>query len=183
MHPIYESGSSKDIERQLAQADQELNEAFAQTPDEVRELEALFGTTPRALPADLQNPAVVLNSIKKAEASSETPSSLGKLITFLRTEKCLSIEQLAAKTDLDIEELVEIESSSESNAGPRAVVVLATFFKLSPMKLQRLAGLTHDLATNESESLGIAACAKPDFRQLTKQERVVFHHWVKQLRK
>lgn len=184
MRPLYESESSRNVERRLAQADQELNDAFAQTPDEVREMEVMFGSTPRELPAALRDGNQVLEQIKKAGMDLRSPSALGKLITLLRTEQRLTIEQLAAKTDLDVEDIEEVETCIDAEAEPMVVSVLATFFKLQPKKLQQLAGLTRESTRSDfSESLGMAACAKPEFDKLSKSDQKLFHQWVKQLRR
>ncbi len=184
MRPIFERESPRNIERRLHQANQALNEAIAQTPEDVREMEVMFGSTPRVLPEALRDADKVLARIKQNDNESHIPTAFGKLITLLRTEKRLSVEQLAAKTDLDTEDIVEIESCGSCDAEPMVVSVLAGFFKLPPRKLQQLAGLTRASSHHElSESLGIAACAKPDFDKLTKQEQKLFHQWVKQLRR
>lgn len=64
---------------------------------------------------------------------------------MLRTEKKLSIDQLAQKTDLDADDLQRLESGSQA-ASPLAVAVLAEFFRLQPRKVMRLAGLTRESA-------------------------------------
>ena len=172
------------IERRLHEANETLNQLIAQTPEDVQEMEAMFGTTQCELPAKLRNASDVLERVIEKDEASQSPTALGKLLSLMRTERKLTLEQLAERTDLDIDELQEIESCPDNIPEPMAVSVLAEFFKLAPKKLQQLAGLARESANDEfTESLGIAAGAKPDFSQLSKHDRKLFHQWVKYLRK
>ncbi len=144
----------------------------------------MFGTTPCELPDSLRVAGDVLERIVQSDNASRSPTAFGKMVSLMRTERKLTIEQLAEKTDLDIDELQEIELCPDNTPEPMAVSVLAEFFKLSPKKLQRLAGLARESVDDEiKDSLGIAAGAKPEFSQLTRQQRRLFYQWVKYLRK
>lgn len=179
MNPRNDDLSPSEIERLLYEADQFVDGLFPQTEAEVAEMETIFGSTPVELPERLRKPETVLERII---AVAQKPSPFGTLVTMLRTEKRLSINQLAQKTDLDADDLQRLESGNQA-ASPLAVAALAEFFRLHPQKVMRLAGLTRESADLPSESLAVAACAKPNFDELNTQERAIFHALVKQLRK
>lgn len=184
MAAAFESDKPRNIERRLYEANRALDDVIAQTPEAVREMEAMFGSTPRILPEALRNASKVLERIKHDEQGKNAPRAFGKMITLLRTEKRLSVEQLATKTGLDVEEILEVESCQSDEVEPMIVSVLADYFKLQPRKLQRLAGLTRETSDEESYgALGIAACAKPEFDKLSSEQKKLFHQWVKQLRR
>ncbi len=182
MNPRNDDLSPNDIEHLLFQADQFIDDLFPQSEADIVEMETMFGSTPVDLPERLRNPEDVLERIIQQEAASPKPSPFGSLVTMLRTEKRLSIDQLAHKTDLDADDLRCLESGGLP-ASPLAVTVLAEFFRLQPQKVMRLAGLTRESADLPRETLSVAACAKPNFDELNSQERAMFHALVKQLRK
>lgn len=175
--------SPDEIERLLYEADQFVDGLFPQSEAEVAEMQLMFGSTPVELPEKLRNPQSVLERIIEREsAKAPQPTAFGKLITMLRTEQKLSLAQLAQKTDLDGQDLEDIESGKAS-ASPMAVTVLSQYFRLQPQKAIRLAGLTREAADQlPGETLSVAACAKPNFEALDSQERALFHALVKRLR-
>ena len=128
MRPSHDDPSPSEIEQKLYDADQFLDGLFPQSEGEVAETMAMFGTTPVELPEHLRNAETVLKRIVKREPAAPKPSVFGKLVTMLRTENKLSIEQLAQKTDLDADDLRRIESESGNVASPLAVSVLADYF-------------------------------------------------------
>jgi hypothetical protein len=182
MNPRNDDLTPSEIEQLLYEADQFVDGLFPQTEADVAEMETMFGSTPVELPERLRKPEAVLERIIQQEPAAQKPSPFGTLVTMLRTEKKLSIDQLAQKTDLDADDLRSLESGGHA-ASPLAVTVLAEFFRLQPHKVMRLAGLTRDSADLPSQSLSVAACAKPNFDALNPQERAIFHALVKQLRK
>ncbi len=184
MNPSRDKLSPSEIERQLYEADQFLNGLFPQTADEVRETLAMFGTTPVELPEQLSEPNVVFDCMIEKQQAQQEPSAFGTLLTLLRTQKKLSIEQLAATTDLDIGDLRRIETTPGSKPSPLTVSSIAEYFKLEPCNVMRLAGLTRDAKTpGLQKALSVAACAKPNFDSLTLEQRACFHTFVEQLRK
>jgi transcriptional regulator with XRE-family HTH domain len=183
MCPRNDDLSPSEIERLLYSADQFIDGLFPQTEADIAEMQTMFGSTPVELPERLREPEAVLDRIIQQETDNQTTSPFGTLVTMLRTEKKLSIDQLARKTDLDAEDLRCVESGGKA-ASPLAVAVLAEFFRLQPQKVMRLAGLTRESDdVSRDESLAVAACAKPNFDSLTSQERTMFRALVKQLRK
>lgn len=183
MNPSRDHLSPGEIERQLYEAEQFLDGLFPQTADEVRETLAMFGTTPVELPERLREPNAVFDRMIEKQQAVQEPTAFGKLLTMLRTQKKLSIEQLAAKTDLDAEDLRAIETVPGSEPSPLTVSTIAEYFKLEPRNVMRLAGLTRDAKTKVlQKALSVAACAKPTFDSLTSQEQACFRALVEKLR-
>ena len=184
MNPSRDQLSPREIERRLYESEQFLDGLFPQTVDEVRDTQAMFRTTAIQLPEQLREPKAVLDRIVQKEQTQTEPMAFGKLVTMLRTEKKLSIEQLADRTDLDAEDVRKIESEPGNVASPLAVTALAEYFKLQPVNLIRLAGLTRDSQAAPLQGvLSVAACAKPNFDSLSRDEKTLFHELVNQLRK
>lgn len=109
--------------------------------------------------------------------------AFGKLIHLLRNSRRLSLEELANKTDIDADELRQVEADPLFSPDPRTVHFLATFFELSKKKLFQLSGLT---AANDShlvdEAIRFAASAKPGV-ELTHDERKAFRDFIAFLHK
>lgn len=183
MNPSRDHLSPGEIERQLYEAEQFLQGIFPQTADEVRETLAMFGTTPVELPERLREPDAAFNRMIEKQKAEQEPTAFGKLLTMLRTQKKLSIEQLAAKTDLDAGDLRTIETVPGSVASPLTVSTIAEYFKLEPCNVMRLAGLTRDSKPpGLQKALSVAACAKPNFDSLTQEQKAWFHALVEKLR-
>ena len=118
MDPLNHKHALGDVERELHEANEILNEVVAQTPEAVRELEVMFGSTDQEVPAELRDSRAVLARIKEQENARRTPSEFGKLIRLLRTEKRLTLEELAQKTDLEREDIEDVETSFRKRRQP-----------------------------------------------------------------
>lgn len=172
------------VERAIHRSNQTLKNLILQTPAEVEETQSLLGKTPSVRPERLQDADQVLKQIIAEDADKTEPTALGKTVTLLRTQKKLTIEDLAKRTDLDIEDLVDIETNPDLDADPMTIVVLAEFFHVSVSKMQRLAGLTHQCDIGEEfGSLHLAAGARPEFDQHSREEKKDLLRWIKQFRK
>jgi transcriptional regulator with XRE-family HTH domain len=183
MNPSRDHHSPGEIERQLYEAEQFLEGLFPKTADEVRETLAMFGTTPVDLPEQLREPDAVFNRMSEKQQAQQEPTAFGKLLTMLRTQKKLSIEQLAAKTNLDAGDLRTIETVPDSVASPLTVSTIAEYFKLEARNVMRLAGLTRDTNTPVlQKALSVAAYAQPNFDSLTSNEQAYFRALVETLR-
>lgn len=183
MNPSRDHLSPGEIERQLYEAEQFLDGLFPQTADEVRETLAMFGTTPVELPERLQEPDAVFDRMIEKQKAQTEPTAFGKLVTMLRTQKKLSIDQLAAKTELDAGDLRKLETVPGSVPSPLTVSTIAEYFKLERQNVMRLAGMTRDAKTPVLQKvLSVAAYAKPNFDSLTPKEQACFHALVEKLR-
>jgi transcriptional regulator with XRE-family HTH domain len=169
-----------DLERELYEADRYIDSLFPQTPEEVAEAEMLFGSTEVELPEKLRSSKMVFDSIVAKEKAKKESAAFGNMLRMLRTESKLSIQALAKRTDLDPLELEEIESGNCKAISPLVVSVIARHFKLATQKLSQIANLTRPSAVNDcDDALFIAACAKPEFDQLSSDEIKVFRLWLK----
>ena len=167
-------------ERELYEADRYVDSLFPQTPEDVTEAEMVFGSTEVELPVKLRSSKVVFELIMAKEKAKKESAAFGNMLRMLRTENKLSIQSLAKKTDLDPQELTEIESGECKEISPLVVSVIARYFKLATQKLSQMANLTRPSIVSDSEdALFIAACAKPEFDQLTTDEMQVFRLWLK----
>ncbi len=183
MNPSRDQLSPGEIERQLYEAEQFLEDLFPQTVDDVREMLAMFGTTPVELPECLREPDAVFERMIEKQQTQQDPGAFSKLLAMLRAEKKLSTEQLAAKTNLDADDLRTIETVPGTRASPLTVLAIAEYFKLEPRAVMRLAGLIRDAKSSvQRRALSVAACAKPNFDSLTPKEKACFHTLVERLR-
>ncbi len=71
----------------------------------------------------------------------EIPRIFGRLIEFARRAERLSLEDLATKADIDLLELVAIESDDDVAPQARSVYRLALALQLAPSKLMEISGL------------------------------------------
>ena len=183
MHPENYHISPNDIERQLYESEKFLDELFPQTIEDVQEMQEMFGSTSVELPEKLRDSkAIVARIIQKGEEANDG-SAFGNLVSMLRMEKKWSIEQLAEKVDLDPDDLLDIESGQNPVASPLVVTVIADYFKLQRTKMMQLAGLIQESDGRLTESLSMAAYAKPNFDLLSSEEKKLFYALIKQLRK
>lgn len=173
----------KSVERAIHRSNKTLENLIVQTPDEVEETEAIIGDTPCERPARLRNAGEVLERIIRSQSERSEPTALGKTVTLMRTQKRLSVDELAKRTDLDREDILEIENNSNLDADPMIVVVLAEFFRVPVQTMQRLAELTqHSDLGEEFGSLHLAAGATPEFEKHTDEEKKSLYRWMSQIR-
>ncbi len=81
--------------------------------------------------------------VKEAPAriSSAIEIAFGRFIQMMRRKHGLSLETLASRTDIDLEELISIEENPAYKPEPRTIYQLSSIFKVSNKKLLELAGL------------------------------------------
>jgi transcriptional regulator with XRE-family HTH domain len=102
-----------------------------------------------------------------------------KLLQLKRRQSKLSVEELAAKADLDMSELLRIESDEAYVATPFSVHKLAQFFKLPERPLMALAGLLKVKdAQFQQQALRFAARSEP-VEKLSKEEHRALEEYVK----
>jgi HTH-type transcriptional regulator, competence development regulator len=121
----------------------------------------------------------------QAEITSATPlaeatkTAFVRLLHLLRRERHLSLEQLAQKADVDLAELVKIETDESFKPTPRTVHQLSAFLKIPAKKLMVLAGLLqvkdYDL---QQASVRFAARSEP-VDDVTPEEHAALEEYVK----
>jgi HTH-type transcriptional regulator, competence development regulator len=102
-----------------------------------------------------------------------------KLLRLKRRERSLSLEDLASKADIDLAELMRIESDEHYTPHILTVCRIAEFFQLPSKPLLALAGLLEAKdATFQHESLRFAARSEP-VEKLSRDEHRVLEEYVK----
>lgn len=121
----------------------------------------------------------------QAEITSATPlveatkTAFVRLLQLLRRERHLSLEQLAQKADVDLAELVKIETDESFKPTPRTVHQLSAFLKLPAKKLMVLAGLLQVKDYNlQQASVRFAARSEP-VEDVTPEEHAALEEYVK----
>jgi len=133
----------------------------------------LLAVDPTSHKAPIANPA----------ASNVSHIAFGRLIRLMRRKEGLTIENLADKVDIDVDEIVSIEDNIHHNADPRTVYQLANHFKLPKAELLQLAGLAapkNDALFNEA--VRFAARSDPTAR-LSPEEQAALEAFVAVLSK
>lgn len=77
-----------------------------------------------------------------ADNSDESRLALGRFVSLARRRGRLSLEDLAAKADVDVGELLSIERDAQHLPETRTIYQLANVFGVSQRKLMGLSGLT-----------------------------------------
>lgn len=113
-------------------------------------------------------------------AHAETQHVFGRLIELARRQKSLTVEQLAEQADVDLAEIVEIETKLEMVPQVRTVFQLATVLDLPSGRLMEVAGLAKPRPEISSAALKFAARSESTAK-LTPEERDALEEFVKVL--
>jgi transcriptional regulator with XRE-family HTH domain len=112
-------------------------------------------------------------------ASLEEPNiAFGRFVSLMRRRRGLTLEKLAEDADVEILDLVEIESDTRHRPEPRTVYQLANFFDVPRDGLLQIAGLT--VPKNRrvvEEAVRFAARSEP-VSELTDEERGALEAFV-----
>lgn len=116
-----------------------------------------------------------------AEAETVTRVAFSLLVRLTRRSHGMTPERLAEAADLDLAEVVSIETGEELLPEPRTVFKLAKALKLPEGGLMELAGLVrrHD-ARLESAAVRFAARSE-SMERLTKEEEAALREFVRTL--
>jgi transcriptional regulator with XRE-family HTH domain len=116
------------------------------------------------------------------ERGESLTMAFGTLIRLKRRESRLSVQQLASKLDVELEEIRNVEHDPHYRARPRTIILFAKFFDLPPSELIKLAGV---VAVNDGvfqeKALKFAAHSD-DVGGLDKDERELLNSFVRFLR-
>lgn len=122
-------------------------------------------------------------SPKQAIRSEELDLAFGKFVNLMRRQRRLSLEQLAEKVDIDIEELLEIEDCCKKKPSVRTVHNLASFFEIPNNSLLQMAQIVTQRSPNlMSEAIRFAARSE-SITELKKEERLALETFVSFLSK
>jgi transcriptional regulator with XRE-family HTH domain len=111
---------------------------------------------------------------------SESQRVFGRLVEFSRRQMSMTVEQLAEKADIDLAEIVEIETQESVVPQARTVFQLAQVLNLSCSRLMEVAGLTTPRNEISSAALRFAARSEPTAK-LSDDEKLALEEFVKVL--
>ena len=120
-----------------------------------------------------------------AEASDEEGPNVafGRFVNLMRRRHGMSLEQLADDADVDMADLVEIESDPRHKPELRTAYQLANYFKVSRSGLMQVAGLASPKDVRLlDEGVRFAARAEPT-AELTPEEGAALEAFVAVLSK
>ncbi len=103
----------------------------------------------------------------------------GQFVEFARRKHHLTVEALAAKTQIDLSELLALERDANIQPRPRTVYKLAEFLKCPVGPLMEIAGLADPRDTNISTAALQFAARSETTAELTPQENHAFEEFVK----
>src|SRR5262245_56274305 len=66
----------------------------------------------------------------------------GRFVQLMRRKRSLTVEELAIKADIDLDELVTVEEAMPRFPEPRTIYQLAQFFRVPAKALLQLSGLS-----------------------------------------
>jgi len=112
---------------------------------------------------------------------ASTPRVFGKLIEFARRTHGWSVERLAEQANIDLAEVVNIESERDFIPQPRTVFQLACTLGYSTERLMEVAGLTKGRSEPMNEAAVRFAARSEPASQLTTEEREAYEQFVKVL--
>lgn len=111
---------------------------------------------------------------------AETPRVFGRLIEYARRERGMSVEALANAANVDLAEIVAIETEHDALPKPRTVYQLAQVLKLPASRLTELAGLAQPRRSLSEAAVRFAARSEPTTK-LSDDEKEAFEEFVKVL--
>lgn len=102
---------------------------------------------------------------------------LGKFIELSRRNRRLTVEDLAAQADVDLSDLVELETNESAAPEPRTVYQLSQVFGVPAQAMMELAGLATARGEVNNAAVRFAARAE-SISDLSEQERSALEEFV-----
>lgn len=97
--------------------------------------------------------------------------AFGRFVRLMRRQRQMSIEQMAARAELDAAELISIEEDIRYKPEPRTVYRIAELFALPQQRLMELSGLAFAQDSTVREEAVRFAARSESTERLTEQER------------
>jgi len=124
--------------------------------------------------------------VEALEQAEQAPSNVipfkhafVRFLQLVRRDRKLSMEQFAKKVDIDLVELLKIETDEQYTPAIRTVHQIAEFLKIPEKKLMALAGLLRVKdAQFQNAALKFAARSKP-VERLSQEEQSALEEYVK----
>ncbi len=128
------------------------------------------------------DPTFEIESVSET-SSDETRFVLQRFIELGRRGMGLSVEQLAEQADIEIAELISIESDIHHLPEPRTLYQLAQVFEVSQVKLMELSGLTNPKDVNYLEEAVRYAARSESIEKLNPEEQAALDGLISVLSK
>jgi transcriptional regulator with XRE-family HTH domain len=117
----------------------------------------------------------------QGETAPQSTAGFATFVWLARRNRRLSVEQLAEKLAVEVDEVRKIESDPAYQARPRTIASIATFFELPPTEVMKLAGAAVSNDASFAPALKFAAHSE-DMSALTKEEQVLLRDFIRFLR-
>lgn len=108
-----------------------------------------------------------------------TRSAFIRLLDLFRRERGLTVEQFAEKADIDLAELVNIETKENYAPSPRTVYQVAQFLKLPERRLMALAGLVRIEDVQFRQAAVRFAARSASVEKLSREEHYALQEFVR----
>jgi len=147
--------------------------------DEMRE--ALAGTGQDLESVAAMGRELVQGALKSTPDSGDLKDlhrSLGVLLQMLRRRDRVTVDQLASKARIDVEELRQIELDPTFDPNPRTVFQLERYFDLPAKSLAVLSGAVRVASEVREECVRFAASSE-GISELTRGERKLLNRFVR----
>lgn len=129
----------------------------------------------------LNHKLTVVMTAREPEAQ-EVREAFHRVVQMLRRSRGLTIDDLAAKTDIDRMELVALERNPAYRPSPLTLHRLSQFFGVPDRKLAVLAGAIREIPEELREQASRFAAQSDSFSKLTQEEQRVLDEFLSFLR-
>lgn len=101
------------------------------------------------------------------------------LLRQLRLSKGLSVEALASKLDIDVQEIILLERQVGYKASPRSLVALADYYKIPTKIFLQIGGAIKNIDPDMEQEMIRYAAESESFEKLTSEEKKLLNRTVK----
>jgi transcriptional regulator with XRE-family HTH domain len=119
------------------------------------------------------------NGVANDPRSEQEQVAFSTLIQFMRRKRRLSIEELAKVAQVDVVEILGIETDPHFEPKPRSIHQLANYFGLPVIPLTRLSGLADGRREKYTEAAIHFAAKSKGVQTLTRDEEAALSEFVK----
>ncbi|EHK54530.1 helix-turn-helix domain-containing protein [Allomesorhizobium alhagi] len=117
------------------------------------------------------------------EAADPMRMAFGSLVESMRRRRGLTVEKLAERINLDVNDVMRIERDAHFRPEPRAVFRLAETFDLPHKALQQLSGNTVARPGLQEQALRFAARSGESPQKLSREEQRALEEFIAYLEK
>ena len=121
---------------------------------------------------------IAYSSEQPAVSSDKGRRALGQFVKLMRRKRQISIETLASEVDVDLSELMKVETDLSGLPGPRTLHNIAEYFDVSYDKLMGLSGLMQPKDRNYLEESVRFAARSEIPEALSPVEQEISEQWL-----